>query len=172
MTSIDLSDVIFLGIVQGIAEFLPISSSGHLVLLQQLLGLTVTPGEDSAAGLRLNVALHCGTLLSILVVYRRDIWNLRKNSSLCAAIVVATIPIVVVGLTLKETLETAFDNPLVASCGLMVTAVVLLVCQRLERGTVSIARCAAPAALVIGLFQSLAIIPGISRSGSTIAGGL
>jgi len=172
MTSIEFSQVFLLGIIQGIAEFLPISSSGHLVLLQHLLGLNVTAADDAAAGLRLNVALHLGTLLSILVVYRDDIWQLRKNVSLCTAIVVATIPVTVVGLTLKDTLETTFDSPLVASCGLMVTGVVLLVSQRLERGSLTISRCAAPAALAIGVFQSLAIIPGISRSGSTIAGGL
>jgi len=172
MTTTELAEVIFLGVVQGIAEFLPISSSGHLVLIRQLVGLTVAVGDDSAAGLRLNVALHCGTLMSILAVYHNDIWRLRKDQALWVAIVCATFPVAVVGLLFKQTLESTFENPLVASCGLMVTAVMLLVCQRVERGTVDMSRFAVPAALVVGLFQSLAIVPGISRSGSTITGGL
>ena len=172
MTSTELAEVIFLGVVQGIAEFLPISSSGHLVLIQQLVGLTVAVGDDSAAGLRLNVALHCGTLMSILAVYHHDIWRLRKDQALWIAIVCATCPVAVVGLLFKSTLESTFQNPLVASCGLMLTALMLLICQRVERGTVDLSRFAVSAALVVGVFQSLAIVPGVSRSGSTITGGL
>lgn len=163
---------VVLGIIQGIAEFLPISSSGHLVLSQELLGIAPVADEPSRAGLQINIALHLGTLGSILVIYWHDLLALRRQPQVCLAIAIATLPLVVIGLTLKDLLEQVFEEPLVASCGLLVTALLLAVGQRLERERLVVAQLGSAAALAIGLFQALAITPGISRSGSTIAGGL
>lgn len=170
----DYLQAIVLGIVQGIAEFLPISSSGHLVICgaiwQEATGRSASPEDDLA----LNVALHVGSLFSILWVYRRDLWALARARDwrLCAAIIVATIPTAIVGLLFKDQFETAFATPLIAGCGLLVTASWLVLGQRLERGERSLAGITAARALAIGIFQAAALVPGVSRSGSTIAGAL
>ncbi|MCA8983569.1 MAG: undecaprenyl-diphosphate phosphatase [Planctomycetaceae bacterium] len=161
--------VLILGIVQGIAEFLPISSSGHLVILNALLGGEANSAEENLA---MNVALHLGTLASILFVYRHELPAMLRNRRLLLAVVLATIPVVVVGLTLKQTFEVAFSTPAVAASGLLVTACFLFLCEWLERDRDQndMASPTLRQALAIGLFQALALVPGISRSGSTIAG--
>ncbi len=158
--------VIVLGIIQGIAEFLPISSSGHLVIAKQMFGQTIATGKD------LEVMLHLGTLVSILVVYARELWELSKDFRLCALIVLATIPAAVVGLTLEDWFDSVFSSPLAAGCGLLVTAVLLLTGHLMESGKYTEKTLPWPAMLLIGGFQAIALMPGISRSGSTIVGGL
>lgn len=174
MDAAKLIQVVVLGIVQGIAEFLPISSSGHLVIVNAMLPFDVSSLEENLA---MNIALHVGTLGSILYVYRHEIPLMLRDLRLIIGIVIATIPIVIVGLTLKDFLETAFSSPAVAATGLLVTAVLLWLCEWLERDDNSqpLESTPAPAlwqAFAIGLFQALAIVPGISRAGSTIAGGV
>ena len=161
----DYWQTILLGIVQGVAEFLPISSSGHLVILETLLG-------GSVESLELNVALHFGTLLSILVVYRNDLFRVFLNPKMVLAIIVATLPVVVVGLFMKDYLETIFATPLAAGCGLCVTACLLFLTPKIDSGERVLEEIRLRDALVIGLFQAIAPVPGISRSGSTIVGGL
>lgn len=159
---------IVLGVVQGIAEFLPISSSGHLVisdaLMRQFSGATL-PAESKTMG----IALHFGTLLSILVVYREELIGLLKDRRTIGLIVLATIPVGLVGVFAKKYVDAVFASPLLAGCALMVTAGFLLVGQRLQRKDEKPRQITAVAALAIGLFQAIAIVPGISRSGSTIA---
>jgi len=168
MAGQDYVDAIFLGIVQGIAEFLPISSSGHLVILQNLLG-----HNSEVENLELNIALHLGTLFSIIVVYRAELFQVIRNRRLLAGIIVATLPLVLIGLFFKSSLAQIFGNPLVAGFGLLLTSVFLLLGQRLERrDALPSDRIGMLGALAVGLFQAVAIIPGVSRSGSTIAGGL
>lgn len=162
--------VIVLGIVQGIAEFLPISSSGHLVLTEQLLGQL--GGHSIATGKELEVMLHVGTLLSILVVYAHDLWKIAFQPRTIAILVVATIPAAVVGLLLEDWFEQAFDSPMIAGFGLLVTAALLWVAQRMERARFNDGDLPWANAIVIGMFQAVALVPGISRSGSTISGGL
>lgn len=172
MPGAEYIEAIVLGIVQGIAEFLPISSSGHLVILQEPLSRWLGTPADETGNLQLYVALHFGTLLSILVVYRDDLKQLVRKPRLCIAIVLATIPVVIVGFGFKDALEEAFATPLLAGCMLLVTAFLLLLGQRMERGDRSCDEISLLQAVAIGLFQAVAIVPGISRSGSTIAGGL
>ncbi|QDT38135.1 Undecaprenyl-diphosphatase [Stratiformator vulcanicus] len=161
--------VIALGIVQGLAEFLPISSSGHIVIASALLEQF---GDESLPkiGLTTNVALHVGTLVSILVVFRRELIQSLSDPPLLRAVVVATIPLALI-YPLKDTLESAFESPLVAGCGLLVTAVLLLAAERMGTGEGS-SRVSLAQAAIIGVFQLIAPCPGISRSGSTIAGAL
>lgn len=162
---------IILGIVQGITEFLPISSDGHLVIVQSLLNAWL--GEPSTSEkiseLHYDVVLHIGTLGSIVVVYWRDLWELRLNWKLCGLIVLATIPAGVAGIALKSRVEEAFHSPLAAGVGLLVTAGILLAGQRWAREQRDLVEITPRDAALIGLMQALAIAPGVSRSGSTIS---
>jgi undecaprenyl-diphosphatase len=163
-------DAIVLGIVQGITEFLPISSDGHLVIAQALLH---GPGEtDKVALFQTEVALHLGTLLAIVVVYWSDLVRLLKQPRLCLAIVVATIPAVAAGLTLKKWIESETQTPLWAGCGLLVTAAALAIATFFERRDTTKTDVSLATALWMGIGQSVAILPGVSRSGTTISTGL
>jgi undecaprenyl-diphosphatase len=167
-------DILLLAVVQGLTEFLPVSSSGHLVLLQNILG-----GHEG--DLFLDIVLHCGTLGSVLVVYRREILRLlrldRPALLYVLALAVGTVPAVIVGLLLKDTVEAVFAAPLFAAGGLLVTGVVLLTTRAAKAGD-DLPEPWQPRplpllkALLIGCAQAVAICPGISRSGSTIGASL
>ena len=172
MLDVEVLEAIVLGVVQGIAEFLPISSSGHLVIFSELLDRWLGINASNSQKLQLNVTLHVGTLFAILVVYRSDLWQLRRQPRLLVAIILASIPAGVVGIALLDFFKAAFETPLVAALGLIVTAILLLVGQRWERNQQSLEQLSYGSAFAVGVFQALALIPGISRSGSTIAGGL
>jgi undecaprenyl-diphosphatase len=166
-------EAVVLGAVQGIAEFLPISSSGHLVILGELIQRLTGREVDPESNLRMNVALHVGTLLSIFWIYRSDLWALRSRPKIVLAIIVATLPLVVIGLSpLKDLLEQGFNTPLIAGCCLLVTAGLLASAHRWETNRRTLEELSPWRAGVIGLFQAVALFPGISRSGSTISGGL
>jgi len=169
----NLLEALLLGVVQGATEFLPVSSSGHLVLTEALLGV----GEG---GLLVEVSLHAGTLLAVVIYFRHRIAWLgrgafagdedgRQARRWLLWLALGTLPAVVVGLGLRESVERVFESPLAAVIGLAVTGAILLG----SRWSRSRGRAAAsPAALVMGLGQALAIMPGISRSGTTIAAGM
>ena len=186
-------ETIILGLVQGIAEFLPISSSGHLVIVEALLrklGSRAALEGSLEDNLELNVALHFGTLLSILVVYRQQLLTLiasafrvvlqprqaaegdRSNLGVIVAIVIATLPVVVVGLLFKDQLEQVFNTPIAAGFGLCVTCGLLFLTPRIDRGTQPLEQIHWSNAILVGLFQAVAPMPGISRSGTTIVGGM
>lgn len=160
---------IILGIVQGITEFLPISSKGHLVIVQEPLARWLGTPTDEDRNLELIVALHLGTLFAILWVYRRDL--LKLSFRMCVAIVIATVPLVAAALFLKKYVEPAYGSPLLAGCGLLFTSFLLFVGQRMSRGEQTLDGVPLMSALCVGLFQMLAIAPGVSRSGTTIVGG-
>jgi undecaprenyl-diphosphatase len=162
---VDYFTAIVLGIIQGIAEFLPISSDGHLVIAEHVLGIQ----ENNLA---MTVALHIGTLASILVVYRRDILPALKSPRLVAAVIAATLPLVFVGLFVKDAVEQTFGSPMIAGLGLLLTALVVALMPRVERGLKNLDEVTWKQGLVIGLFQTIAVLPGVSRSGMTIFGGL
>lgn len=167
-----LIQAILLGIVQGIAEFLPISSSGHLVVINELLKRfsSVTVSDDTAA---MVIALHLGTLFSILVVYRRELAVIWRRPRVVALVILGTIPAAMIGILLKSRLEATFHNPLLVGCGWLLTAVTLWFSQRLEHKSGLVETLRPWQALVIGMFQAVsALVRGFSRSGSTISGGL
>ncbi|MBS0203684.1 MAG: undecaprenyl-diphosphate phosphatase [Planctomycetes bacterium] len=165
--------VLILAVIQGVAEFLPISSSGHLVigneLLKRLQGASV-----AEEGMTLNLVLHLGTLGSILVVYCRRLLQILTEMDwrLCSAIVMASVPAAIVGIGFKKQLEPLFVEPAVAGAGLLVTATLLILGQRLQSGKFTDRQLPWLVAFVVGCFQAVALVPGISRSGSTISGGL
>lgn len=166
---------IILGLLQGLAEFLPISSSGHLVLGKELLGM-------EEAGMFFDIMLHAGTLLSIFVVFRKKIVDMivgcirRDKTQLkeVGYIVLASIPTAIIGIGFKKPLESLFENPRAVCCALLVTATLLFVSQWGKTGSKH-PECEGVQmnwwrALVTGVVQGIACIPGISRSGSTISG--
>jgi undecaprenyl-diphosphatase len=163
--------ILILAVVQGVAEFLPISSKGHLVIVEQLLA-TFSGGKSIAPGKQVEVFLHLGTLGSIVVVYARDLWALRKDFRLCAILVVATLPAALIGLAFDDWFDAAFDAPILAGFGLLLTASLLTIAQWLERIPVSERPIPWLGGVVVGCFQAFALLPGVSRSGTTISGGL
>jgi undecaprenyl-diphosphatase len=168
----DTIDSIVLGIIQGLTEFLPVSSSGHLELGKAILGDDSIPKES----LLFTVVLHFATALSTMVVFRKDIWSLLKgilkfewNEDLefISKIVVSMLPAVVVGLFFEEQLEQLFGgNILLVGCMLIVTAILLFFADRAKDTSKNISF---KNAIVIGISQAIAMIPGISRSGATIS---
>ncbi|PQO36891.1 undecaprenyl-diphosphate phosphatase [Blastopirellula marina] len=161
--------IILLAIVQGIAEFLPISSSGHLVVLATLLGADA----ENFDLVELNIVLHAGTLGSILVVYRKQLFEaLTKDWRILFLLAVATMPAVIAAIGLKIThADDLLESPLVAGICLLITGAILLLSQRLPQREQTYEATLLSQAWWIGCAQAFAILPGISRSGSTICSG-
>lgn len=154
----------FLGLVQGLTEFLPISSSGHLVLFSKLFQI-----EEE---LFLSILLHVATFLSIVVVFHKDIFNLLRHpfSKETINLVIATIPTCIVALLLLPVIKSSFGGELLPFC-FMISAVLLLVTDIVTKNKKT-KEINTKTALFIGFMQGLAVFPGISRSGTTIASGL
>ncbi|MCD6288964.1 MAG: undecaprenyl-diphosphatase UppP [Anaerolineae bacterium] len=174
-----LIQALILGILQGATEFLPISSSGHLVLVPWLLGWK--PGS-----LLFDTMVHWGTLAAIFLYFWRDLVHLivaglrglagrsldNPDARLAWGIVVGTVPAVVLGLLFKDQFEALFANPRAVSGFLLLTALFLFVSERWSKQERPLREVGLLDALLIGTAQAFAIIPGISRSGATIAAGL
>jgi undecaprenyl-diphosphatase len=150
----------FLGIIQGLTEFLPVSSSGHLVILQSLI-----PGF-SQPGVLFDVYLHFGSLLAVLLYYYKRILKLDFNY--LKIIVLASIPAAILGFLLKDSIDAIFQSTKLVGVALIVTGVMNLKTDNNKEGDEKIN---IKNGLFIGLFQAFAILPGISRSGSTIFAG-
>jgi undecaprenyl-diphosphatase len=167
---VDAIEAVLLGAVQGLTEFFPVSSSGHLAIFQALFG-----GRDEDA-LLFEVSLHVATLGAIVAFYHHRIRALivgildRNPEAIdyLGKLVVATLPVVVVGLIAKDWIDTQFSNPLLVGGALIVTGTIVF-SSRWTAATAITARPGWTAAIAIGLAQSVAILPGISRSGSTVA---
>jgi undecaprenyl-diphosphatase len=168
----EIIDAIVLGIIQGLTEFLPVSSSGHLELGKAILGDNSVPKES----LLFTVVLHFATALSTIVVFRKDIWLLLKgilkfewNEDLqfVSKIIVSMLPAVVVGLFFEEQLEQLFGgNILLVGCMLIVTAILLFLADKAKDTNKKVSF---KNAFIIGISQAIAMLPGISRSGATIS---
>ena len=161
-------DTIILAILQGLTEFLPISSSGHLVIGQRLLNINL-PGNA------FEVVLHLGTLMSVLTVFRGEIkaiiFNLSDSSNqyYIFALVFGTIPALLVGLLLRDSISLIFDDIRFVSLSLICTGIMLITSKFIVKRNVKLTLFIG---LLIGLAQAAAIIPGISRSGATICMGI
>ena len=160
-----------LGIIQGLTEFLPVSSSGHLVLAQKLLGV-------KQSGVTFEVLVHLGSLVAVLIYFRVKIWMLIKSlfvprqiahRKVVLFLIIGTIPAVMVGFSLKDFFERSFSSPVLASSMLLVTGAILLSTRFVSKSNrkVNLA-----AAIIMGIGQAISILPGISRSGTTIASGM
>ena len=170
---------ILLGIVQGVTEFLPVSSSAHLILAREFFGW-----DAGTFGLPFDVACHVGTLIAVLAYFRNDITELVLASPRALSrnpgpegkrvrlIVAGTIPIAIVGLLFADDIETYLRGPLVAAIGLTIGAILLLVVERIGPRTKGEESLTVPGAIAIGIGQASALMPGMSRSGTTIAVGM
>jgi undecaprenyl-diphosphatase len=162
--------ILILAVVQGIAEFLPISSSGHLVIVACLMGQQSTTALDVAD---VNIVLHMGTLGSILLFYRRHILRLLSSDRrVIPLLIVGTIPAAVLGVIVKKNFEHLLESPMLAGAMLLVTGGMLLLIKNLQRQDRSYPQLTYAATLKIGMAQAFALLPGISRSGTTIAAGM
>jgi undecaprenyl-diphosphatase len=163
-------ELLVLGVVQGLTEFLPVSSSGHLVLGRELLGL------DSNGGLAREVALHVGTLAAVAVFCFKDVMAMLRAGSggLWRLMLGSTLVTGVLGILLEEPIELSLNDANSAGAGLLVTSLLLIVVapSRDDGGGRPLSMGTWRDALILGLFQSLALVPGISRAGATIVGGL
>lgn len=166
---------LILGIVQGLTEFIPVSSSGHLVLLHQALGVTEN-------GLAFDVALHSGTLMALLIYFYKDIFELAKSvfiksdkTRLAWLLAFATLPAVVAGLFLEGLAESKFRSSILVAINLIVVALFMLAAERYAKhykDKTKLEATSTKQALGVGTAQALAIVPGVSRSGATITTGL
>jgi undecaprenyl-diphosphatase len=162
---------VLLGIIQGLTEFLPVSSSGHLVLFQKLFGI-------SEPALLFDTMLHMGTLAAVVAVLWKDIWAiLRKlNQPLTLYLIIATVPTVIAALAFRKPLERAFETGYFLGFAFLMTSALLIGAELLAKRGATHSRTASSMnwldALVIGVMQAVAIIPGVSRSGATLSGAL
>lgn len=169
-----------LGAVQGITEFLPISSSGHLILARTVFGL------NDAQGLAVDAVLQLATVAAVFVYFFPDIWMLaqtalrklgrlpvnRKDEVLLYSLLVATIPAVVLGLALESLMESAFRSPLLVAGVLVAGSLFFMFAEYQYQNKPRTNEMSLGKGFKIGLFQALALVPGMSRSGATIAGGM
>jgi undecaprenyl-diphosphatase len=153
--------------VQGIAEFLPISSSGHLVVLERVFGIT-------GPVMTFDIVVHLGSLVAVLAVFRKDILNILKNpfSKMTGLLIVGTIPAVLAALLFKDAVESVFRTGVPLALAFLFTAVLLILADRVKEGTKADGGITYLDALVVGCMQAVGIPPGISRSGATITGAL
>lgn len=168
----DVLDSILLGIIQGLTEFLPVSSSGHLELGKAILGDNSVPEES----LLFTVVLHFATALSTIVVFRKDIWSLlngilkfewNEDLQFASKIAISMIPAVIVGLFFEEQLEQLFGgNILLVGFMLLITAILLFFADKAKNTNKNVSF---SNAFIIGVSQAIAMLPGISRSGATIS---
>lgn len=174
---------ILLGIVQGLTEFIPVSSSAHLVLVPWLLGWTF----DEKTAFVFDVLVQWGTLVGVFAYFWRDIGSITRGvvgglarrapfesfeAKLGWWVILATIPAVVLGLLLKDTFEQTFSAPAIVAVLLFVTAAILIVAERLGKRLRELSAFNTGDAAAMGFWQVLSLFPGVSRSGATIGGGM
>jgi undecaprenyl-diphosphatase len=176
----DLFSAVILGVVQGATEFIPVSSTGHLILMRSVLGIE---GDD---GLAFDAILHLATAGAVIVYYLDELWLLLQSALrklgrlpvnerdliLIKALLAGTIPAVILGLLLERTMETFFRQPLLVAGVLVLGSALFILAEYRYQNTPSRGDVDVKTGLKIGLFQTLALIPGMSRSGASISGGM
>jgi undecaprenyl-diphosphatase len=178
----NLFDAVILGIVQGLTEFLPISSSAHVQIVQQLLGLSSMPKPQLTAFI---ATIQLGTEAAVLIYFWKDITRIAKafigsifkgkksaDSKLGWLIIIGSIPVVVIGLLFKDLIENQLRNLWVIALTLIVFGVILAIADRFGKRNRGIESLTTKHGLLFGLGQALAVVPGVSRSGGTISVGL
>jgi undecaprenyl-diphosphatase len=178
----ELLKAAILGAVQGLTEFLPVSSTGHLILFEEALGV-----DQNTFGLTFDAAIHLGTLLSVLVLLRREVLRLalgwlgslrgrrlggNVDGRLAWLILLATAPAAILGLALEDAVEDTLRRPALVASMLIAFAAVLALAERLSLKGRLMTQLGIAGALFIGVAQSIALVPGVSRSGITISAGL
>ena len=173
----DIFQGAILGIVEGLTEFLPISSSGHLILARELLGINIS------SGLATDAVLQLASVLAVGVYFFRDLWNIlitgirivfrkhveEKAGILFWAVIFGTIPGVILGLLLESYMQTVFRSAFLVACTLALGSLLFFLAEKLAKQDKILSKIRG---FWVGCFQALALVPGISRSGATISGGL
>lgn len=173
-------ETIILGIIQGISEFLPISSSAHLIIFRDVFGIGVS--MEANVALAFDLALHLGTLFAILVFFFNDFWDMLirgltkgmkdEKGKLLWYLVIATIPAAIVGVLFEDVIEDAIrSNYILIACALAIMGIIIYLCDRFSHSSKDLSKMRARDAFLIGCSQVFALIPGFSRSGTTIAAG-
>lgn len=166
-----IAHAILLGLIQGLTEFLPVSSSGHLAIAQHYL-----PGF-AQPGLLFDVLLHAATMAAVILYFRRDLWALLRccqpggnaaDRRLLVMLVLASVPTAIIGLAMKDSVEQLFENMPVVGAMLIVTGVILLIAGRAQKTGRPLEQLTRRDALLVGVAQGFAVLPGISRAGATI----
>ena len=159
---------ILAGAVQGLTEFLPISSTGHLIIFEKIFGISQTK-----FGLAFDASLHLGTLLAIVLFFYKDYLKiLSLKNALFVKLAVGTLPAVFFGLLFETQIETTFRQTWIVGLSLILFSFVFILAEKLGKQIKTKEKTTIVDSLAVGLFQSFALIPGISRSGSTISAGL
>lgn len=170
----DILHASLLGLIQGLTEFLPVSSSGHLAITQHFL-----PGFEQP-GVLFDVLLHVATTLAVILYFRHDLWRLaccyfrpreqsQNDRHILHMLILGSVPTAIIGLGGKDFFTGLFDNLLVVGCMLLVTATLLVLAEKVRRDGRPLSQLKSSDALLVGIAQGLAILPGISRSGATIS---
>ena len=184
MELIEILKVIVLGIVEGITEWLPISSTGHLILVDEFLKLKATDDFKEM----FDVVIQLGAILAVIVIYFKKLWPIDKENTnnklawnkdkliLWGKILVACIPAAIIGILFDDVIDKVFYNPYVVSITLIIYGIAFIVIEMLHKGKefkiTTLGKMSIKTALIIGVFQVLALIPGTSRSGATIVGAM
>jgi undecaprenyl-diphosphatase len=178
----ELLEALVLGIVQGLTEFLPISSTGHLILTQELLGI-----PKDKFGLQFDAAIHLGTLAAVLIYFRQRVsllivawfaslksrdWRMNADSKLAWLLVIGTIPAAVAGALIESTAESELRDPVIVGAMLIIFCIPMIMAESVRRGQRDLNSAGFKDALLLGVAQSVALIPGVSRSGITISTGM
>ncbi len=158
-----LLQLFFLSLIQGLTEFLPVSSSGHLVIAQKLLGFKEPP-------IVFDIILHLGSLTAVLIYFRKQFLSFSKRLTMLT--IIGTIPAVIVGLFLNQYIEIIFNSVKMVGASLIITAFLLFSTKFIKSTTKKLSQINILDAILIGIMQAVAILPGVSRSGSTMVGGL
>jgi undecaprenyl-diphosphatase len=178
----ELLEALVLGIVQGLTEFLPISSTGHLILTQELLGI-----PEDKFGLQFDASIHLGTLTAVLIYFRQRVrpliiawfaslksrdWRMNADSQLAWLLVIGTIPAAVAGALIEDTAESELRDPALVAAMLLLFCLPMILAERVSRGQRDLNSAGIKDALLLGVAQSVALVPGVSRSGITISTGM
>ncbi len=155
------------GTIQGLSEFLPISSTGHLIIFEHLFNI-----PQNSFGLSFDASLHLGTLLAIGIYFFKDYLSALKSPKMVVNLIVGTIPAVVFGLLFEKAIETNVRELWVIGLALIIFSFVMIYAEKIGKRLKEVKNVSLRDSIIIGLFQSFALIPGVSRSGSTISAGL
>ena len=158
-----IGEAVILGLVQGLTEFIPVSSSGHLILVREFFGVY------GGSGLAIDAVLQLATALAIIIFFGQEIFKFIRNQRLVLIILLATIPAGIMGFLLEQEMETIFRSSGLVAGMLIVGSVIMYLAEKYGKGGRELNF---KNGFIIGLFQALALVPGISRSGATISGGL
>ena len=157
---------VILGLVQGLTEFLPVSSSGHLILFQKLLNVNLEAGE-----LFLGVMLHIGTLIALIIVFAKQILNALKSPPVLLYLIIATVPAAIIGLLFADKIDEIFYGTKYLGAFFLLTALLLLAAERLSKRALDGKAPGIKSSVAMGFMQAAAVFPGLSRSGATLTGG-